>query len=67
MCLFQKHRETINITGCLPSCSGLMVTSVDKNEQIINLDSLVSTELYAYKKITKGHNFPSQLKGLVTF
>ena len=66
MACIQKLREKINITDCLPPCSGLMLTSYDKNDQNMNLDNLISKELDAYKKITKGHNFPSELKGYVT-
>ena len=53
------------MTGCLPPCSGLMLTSFDKNDQNMNLDNILSKELNAYKKFTKWHNFPSELKGLV--
>ena len=66
MACIHKQRETINITGCLPPCSGLMLTSFYKNEQNINLDHLTSNELNGYKKMTIWHNFPSDLKGLVT-
>ena len=51
------------MTGCLPPCSGLMLTSFYKNEKNKNFDHLTSNELIGYKKMTKWHNFPSELKG----